>query len=228
MYILCEGGMLVTLAQPTGKRWNLFARELEDILRARNAELGLLDDRAKIHREKVRRLQQSLLKPKSFPTLTPEELDRVAEVFHLDDIEIMRLRAALLVTAIERTLMDRINQDDGLRAAEMMLPVVQEESALGTIRGRDYDFGQDSEEQLDSIIDYIDAAQLEIHLSRNVASHSERIEHAYQARKLFEMALAALDEADEDVQALQVWHVWHSAAAAGVGDAANRLEELGE
>src|SRR5256885_13731819 len=151
---------LMTIVQSTGKRWNLFARELEDILRAHHAELGFLDDRANIHQEKVRRLQQSLLKPKSFPTLTPEELDRVAEVFHLDDMEVMRLRAAVLVSAIERTLMDRINQDDALRAAETMLPVVreamekqfQEGNALGTIRGRDYDFGEDSEEQLESII----------------------------------------------------------------------------
>lgn len=222
--------------QSTGKRWNLFARELEDILRAHHAELGMLDDRANIHREQVRRLQQSLLKPRSFPTLTSEELDRVVEVFHLDDMEMMRLRAATLVTAIERTLMDRINQDDALRAAEAILPVVreamekqfQEESGLGTIRGRDYDFGQDSEEQLDSIIDYIDAARLEIHLSQHVASHSERVEHAHQAHKLFEMALAALAEVDEDVQGLQVWRVWHSVAVAGVSDAANRLEELGE
>ena len=226
----------MTTVQPTGKRWNLFARELEDILRAHQIELGLLDDRAGIHQEKVRRLKQSLLRPKSFPTLTPKELDNVAEVFHLDDMEVMRLRAAVLVSAIERTLMDRINQDDALRAAETMLPVVreamekqfQEESALGTVRGRDYDFSEDSEDQLDSIIDYIDAAQLEIHLSHNVASHSERVEHAYQARKQFEMALAALDEVDEDVRALHVWRVWHTAAAAGQSDAANLLEELGE
>lgn len=226
----------MTFERPTGKRWNLFARELEDILRAHCAELGALDERASIQREQVRRLQQSLLKPKSFPTLTSEELDRVAEVFHLDDWEMMRLRAATLVTAIERTLMDRINQDDALRAAEAILPVVreamekqfQEESDLGTNRGRDYDFGQDSEEQLDSIIDSIDAARLEIHLSQHVASHSERVEHAYQAHKLFEVALAALDEVDEDVQALQLWRVWQSMAAAGVSDATNRLEELGE
>ncbi len=226
----------MTIEQPTGKRWNLFARELEDILRMHHAELGLLDDRAGIHREKVRRLQQSLLKPKSFPTLTAEELGRVAEVFQLEDTEVTRLRAAVLGTAIERTLMDRINQDDALRAAEMMVPVIreamekqfQEENALGTIRGRDYDFSEDSEEQLDTIIDYIDAAQLEVHLSHDVASHRERVEHAHQARKLFEMALAALDEVDEDVQTLQVWRDWHTTAVAGLSDATNYLAELGE
>jgi hypothetical protein len=46
--------------QTTGRRWNLFAREMEDLLLARRLGLGHLDDRAGIHREKVRRLRRSL------------------------------------------------------------------------------------------------------------------------------------------------------------------------
>jgi len=55
------------------KRWNIFAAELEDILASRGVSLSLLDVRASVHREKVRRLSQSLLKPKSFPILTGSE-----------------------------------------------------------------------------------------------------------------------------------------------------------
>ena len=65
------------------KRWNIFARELEDILASRGLRLGHLDDRAGIHREKVRRLRQSLLRPKSFPVLNPSEMEAVAETFQL-------------------------------------------------------------------------------------------------------------------------------------------------
>src|SRR5436190_2098089 len=102
------------------KRWNLFARELENILAARGLKLGLLDDRVGIHREKVRRLQQSLLTPKRFPVLNPEEIDLLVQAFHLSEGEWVRLQAAMLATAIERMLMERIDQDNALLASEQI------------------------------------------------------------------------------------------------------------
>jgi len=126
----------------SAKRWNLFARELEDILATRNLGLGHLDDRAGIHREKVRRLIQSLRVPKSFPVLNTEEIHYIIEEFAFSENDVLRLRAAVLATSIEKTLMDRINQDDALLAAEQLFPVIfkalQEQvggiSGLGTIR----------------------------------------------------------------------------------------------
>lgn len=105
--------------------WNLFARVLQEILVAHGLGLGHLDDRAHIHPEKVRRLQRSLRVPKNFPVLTIEEMEEVAHVFKLDWQEQIRLRAAVLATSIEATLMDRINQDDALKAAEQILPIIQ-------------------------------------------------------------------------------------------------------
>ena len=61
------------------KRWNLFARELEDILATRHLGIGHLDDRAGIHREKIRRLIQSLGRPKSFPMLNAEEMEQIVK-----------------------------------------------------------------------------------------------------------------------------------------------------
>ena len=89
------------------KRWNIFAAELEDMLASRGVNLSLLDNRASIHREKVRRLRQSLLKPKSFPILSTDEMDKVIRVFGLNDTEVLRLRAAMLATSIEKMLIDR-------------------------------------------------------------------------------------------------------------------------
>ena len=106
------------------KRWNLFARELEDILAAYNLGLGHLDDRVGIHREKVRRLIQSLRVPKSFSILNTEEMDLLVQTLQLGNEEVLRLRTALLATAIERTLMDRINPDDALLAAEQTFPLL--------------------------------------------------------------------------------------------------------
>ena len=51
-------------------------------------------------------------------------MEAVSEKLQLTDAEILRLRAAILTTSIERMLMDRINQDDALVAAEQMLPLI--------------------------------------------------------------------------------------------------------
>lgn len=105
-------------------RWNIFARELEDILALRGIPLYALDSRAAIHREKVRRLRQSLDRPKSFPVLNPIELEQVAKTFQLSRDEIIRLRAAILAAAIEETLIERIDAQDALQAAEELFPVL--------------------------------------------------------------------------------------------------------
>jgi hypothetical protein len=106
------------------KRWNIFARELEDILAAHGFRLTHLDDRANIYSRKVSRLRDSLNKPKSFPVLNTEEMERVAVAFSLTDDEMLRLHAAILSTAIEEALMDRIDQDAALLAAEEIFPVI--------------------------------------------------------------------------------------------------------
>src|SRR5947209_15318140 len=110
---------------PVTRRWNLFARELEDILINHGLRLSQLDDRVSIHREKVRRLQRSLRVPKSFPTLNPDEMDMLVETCLLTEDEVLRLRAAIIAASIEALLMDRINQDDALKAAEQILPVIE-------------------------------------------------------------------------------------------------------
>lgn len=110
--------------QREDRQWNLFARELEDILAVHGFRLGHLNDRAEIHPEKVRRLQHSLRMPR-FHMLAPEELERVYDVFGFNHEERIRLKAAILATAIEVLLMNRINQDDALAAAEQMLPALR-------------------------------------------------------------------------------------------------------
>jgi hypothetical protein len=220
------------------KRWNLFARELEDILATRHLGIGHLDDRAGIHREKVRRLIQSLGRPKSFPMLNAEEMEQIVKEFKLSDSEILRLRAAILAASIERTLMDRIGHDEALTAAEQIFPIIFEamqeqinsSGGLGAVKGVDvipsgYD---ESDMALDSALETIDAAVAALHLSRNVASHTERIKRAREARNSFEEALADLNEVDDDIRAIAVWQYWYDEAQKGVAAANERLEELGE
>src|SRR5581483_9507556 len=100
-------------------RWNIFARELESILAARGLRLSHLDDRGVVfHREKVRRLQHSLKSPGHLTTLNPEEMTRLIATFGLSDLEQQRLRASLLATAVEMTLLDRIDARLALMASE--------------------------------------------------------------------------------------------------------------
>src|SRR5215831_8109088 len=112
--------------QITPKRWNLFARELEDILQDNGFRLGHLDDRAGIHRVKVLRLQHSLVECKNFPVLNPEELEQVEKVFNMTRQEHLRLLAALLSTGVERMLMDRLPCDRALLAAEQIQSIILE------------------------------------------------------------------------------------------------------
>ena len=56
--------------------------------------------------------------------LNPEEIEHVAKAFALTSDEVLRLRAAMLTTAIEEKLMDRIDQYDALHMAEQLLLVL--------------------------------------------------------------------------------------------------------
>src|SRR2546423_6405945 len=220
------------------KRWNIFAAELEDMLASRGVSLSLLDNRASIHREKVRRLRQSLLKPKSFPILSTDEMDKVIRVFGLNDTEVLRLRAAMLATSIEKMLMDRIQQDDALLAAEQLFPLLfkamqEGASDLGSVRGGDIIESEEDEIDivLESALEAIDSTTIAFQLSRNVASHTERIEKARQARDGFVMALKELEEGideDDDVRTTPAWQHWHADAQRGLAATNERLEELGE
>jgi hypothetical protein len=108
------------------KSGNLFAHELEEILAAHGQNLSQMDPRLGIPREKARRLLQSLRTPKSFPVLGPEELECLELELPLSGVEWTRLRAALLATAIERMLMDRLGQDKALQAAEQVVFLIDE------------------------------------------------------------------------------------------------------
>ena len=219
--------------------WNLFARVLQEVLAAHGASLGHLDDRVKIHPEKVRRLQRSLKVPKSFPVLNIDEMEQVFIIFRLNRHEKTRLRAALLATAIEETLMDRINQDDALRAAEQIFPII--EQALQTHAGDTIGIGAvkgqgerttmsrdiEIERELGGALDAIDRATLALHLSLNAEAHAERVERTRQARDSFESALLLLDTVDSAFKAHDAWHVWHNEAQQGLIAAKQRLTDLG-
>jgi tetratricopeptide (TPR) repeat protein len=223
--------------QTPHRSWNLFASVLQEILAAHGLGLGHLDDRAHIHREKVRRLQLSLRIPKSFPVLNIDEMEQVITIFQLTRNEKTRLRAAILATSIEETLMDRINPDDALKAAEQIFSIIEQalqEHAhdlvgIGAIKGGGAMASGESEidRKLGNAFTAIDHATLALHLSRNADSQVERVERAQQALNGFRSALAELDKATSLLKIQDVWQVWHDEAQNGLTAAQSRLASLG-
>jgi hypothetical protein len=217
--------------------WNLFASVLQEILAAHGLGLGHLDDRANIHREKVRRLQRSLKVPKSFPVLNIDEMEQVITTFGLNRKEKIRLRAAVLATSIEETLMDRISPDDALKAAEQILGIIEQAlqehahdlAGIGAVKGGSIMMSEESEidRKLGNALTAIDHATIALHLSRNADSQVERVECAQQARASFIAALAELDKAAPMLKANDAWLVWHDEAQNGLTAAQNRLVSLG-
>ena len=225
------------MTQPN-KRWNLFARELEDILTAHNLHLGLIDDRTDIHREKIRRLQKSLSTPKNFPVLNPEEMELLIEKFDLSEEERVRLRAALLATAIERMLMSRIDQDNALLASEKIGNILREtllaqfelDDELGSIRSGDSESIEDNEEDMkwNRAWSALDGGDLARQLSNDVISYREGLRWAKEADACYTESLTELDGLGEDSKSLQIWNIWHGDADAGRVSTRARLDDLGE
>lgn len=220
-----------------GVRWNLFARELEDVLAGKGLRLTQLDDRVGIHPEKVRRLQKSLLSAKSFPTLNPNEMELLTDACQLTSDEIVRLRAAILATAVESLLMDRISKTEALRAAEQVFPIIKtalldhlhESTGIGAFRKGDTsvdDSDMEQDVELEAALLALDHATMEWHLSYHVTLIPERLERAIQARDAFAAALRMLDHASPATKATREWSEWYDEAKQGHDAALERVTEL--
>ncbi len=222
-------------------RWNIFARELALILARRNLRLGHLDNRKDehgplVHPEKVRRLQRSLFTPKNLATLSPQELQRIVKAFDLNAEEEARLRAALLATAVEMLLMDRVDTHTALLAADetfhTLLDALRQEPPLPGMSGvrdpapeRPYEvFPAAYPAPLEHAVGAIERATLALHLSEDQVPTSERIDRAAEAQMGYTRALDILDRAtDTDGEA---WAFWREEAARGKAYAAQRLLAL--
>lgn len=219
------------------KRWNLFARELEDLLCKHGYDLNDLTREAGLHPEKVRRLKQSLALPK-FHILNPEELEQVSMSFAFTGEEQLRLRAAILATAVEETLMNRIDPENALRAAEEIFPLLVEAlkhrygrlSGLAATRGAGMgDEATSINEILDPILERFDQAMLALHLSRQSQTDHERFEQATMAHDRFTNVLAHLDAlrvTDPAIMQDAAWQLWYQETQKSLAMVENDLSQL--
>jgi hypothetical protein len=201
-------------------RWNLFARELEDLLYKHGRNLNDLISEAGLHPEKVRRLKQSLVLPR-FNILNPEDLEQVSEFFAFTGEEQLRVRAAILATAVEETLMNRIDPHDALHAAEEIFPLLvdalrqrfgRQSGLAATRRACMTNESTSTDDILDPILKRFDQATLALHLSRQSQTLAEQVEQATRARDLFTIVLAdleALSVADPTITQDDAWQLWH-------------------
>lgn len=216
--------------------WNIFARELQNVLRRHNLDLSRLDDRVGIHPEKVRRLVQSLSSPKSFPVLNVEEMDQLITALNLSEGEIIHLRAAVLAASVERTLMDRINQDDALQATNQIFPIIlhaledesESDEGLGNTRGGPDMTANDNsglDEVFRSAYDALDAGEGALSLSSQLSS-AKKPSQLNLAVTQFTGALEALNKIPNSMHSLPQWRDSQQRAQKGLKSAQEQLARL--
>ncbi len=206
-------------------RWNIFARELENILAARGLRLSHLDDRGVVfHREKVRRLQHSLKSPGHLTMLNPEEMTRLIATFGLSDLEQQRLQASLLATAVEMALLDRADAQLALMAAEDVFDILfaafrarPEMTVASRIKAAAFTdeaepFG---DEQFELALDLLDRACLALSLGRAASSPRSRAIRTYEAAGGFARALQCLQNCRFPTHESREWRYWYDEAEAG-------------
>ncbi|HEV8193147.1 MAG TPA: hypothetical protein VGP82_16925 [Ktedonobacterales bacterium] len=213
-------------------RWNVFAAVLEDVLQAHGHRLGQLDDRAGIHPEVVRRLQVSLHLPR-FYVLSPDDLDTVLNTFCLTMAEKVKLRAAVLATAVEAKLMDRIDAATALDIAWAILPLL--EQALrkqledgGSIRLDDEDSSAEFtpfDRRFETELEFMERGLLAMHLADAAQS---RIEEEAQIREAHGWFLLARDGFDIAAPSHRddTWQYWREKAQSALEQTSARMRDF--
>jgi hypothetical protein len=221
----------------TDLKWNLFAREIEALLQRRNLSFGALSSKAGIHPGKVQRLRRALTKP-IFHTLSPDDLDMMITTFDLTAEEEIRLRAALLATAIERLLMDRIDPKNALQAAEELLPLLvkglreraSQSGGIGAIRRVSMKDETTLENLLEDVLESFDRAMLALHLSQQVDTPGEQIGHLRKAHDDFASVIKELEvlaQNDPFIKTTELWELWKAEAQHFLNVVEQKLKQFG-
>jgi len=220
----------------SGTRWNIFARELEIVLEAHSFRLGqLLSQRIVFSSQKINRLKHSLTSSAHLTTLNPEEMERLINIMQLDDLEQKRLNAALLATAVEMTLLDRIDPHTALMAADDVFRIlfdalqVQPNVMVGVKAGTMMDeIEAIGDLAFTQALDLIDRATLTIHVSRNAGSIPARVARAHEAFDTYTQAQELLQQAQDPPHGHEDWQYWYSEARSGCASAKLLWQAEGE
>jgi hypothetical protein len=218
------------------KRWNIFARELENLLAARRIRLELLHEVITIFPDKARRLAQSLYEPGYFPLLNNGELEDLTLTCHLSHAEVLHLKAAVLATSVEKMLLGyTLDEEKALQTADTTFPffldvlqqIDDEANDQDAIRG-DLFLAMDNtnDRALNDAYHSFDNGEMALYLSEHAVSKQERVESARQACHYFKQALEELDTAEIHIRTTQGWHDWRAEIQRSLTSAEIRLQAL--
>ena len=205
-------------------QWNIFARELDAILRAHGSRIGLLDNHEEIalHPQVVQRLLRSLHSPKPLVVLNPDVLTNIIQVYAMSIDERRRLKAAILATAVQRILMDRVDASLVLMISnnvfDLLLAAFVAHPALESlVRQSSFTSPPNGTEAtpLFEALDVLDQCTVELHLTLQTESDEERRRMALQTYQAFGFALTLLEQCSQDVRQAPDWEYWYREAQSG-------------
>lgn len=214
--------------------WNIFARELRNVLNRHKRDLEDLDVYVGIHPETARLIILSLDTPPSLPVLNIEEMELLMGRLHLEQHDILRLKAAMLTTAIQRELALHIRRDDARLAADQIFPTIfksleeqANERKLGNERGGDMEGRANSE--LDFLLipalNALHSGWEKLSQSEDVREQNLRVKKAHEACRDFTEAITYLESLNSATRLKPGWKHKYRDAQKGLALAQKQLKK---
>jgi hypothetical protein len=162
--------------------------------------------------------------------LNPTDLEKVIKAFELEPLEVIRLHAAIIATAVMQILIDRIPLEDALDATEKVYKDVVTAMRKGVkqfsrIRKISNPSGSlDLEEMLEYLLPGFDRGIIALQLGESLLDETQRLEYLQQARICFEAAQQALNEVGPEVKKMEIWLEWHTRLEEQLSEVEDEIE----
>ena len=218
------------MVNENGIEWGIFARELKRVFKDLGIPHTYLDDLKDdqgtiVDKRKAARIWASLDSPKHFAILNPTELSRLIAKLELKVEAQTRLQAAILATAVEITLMNRIPSDLALMASKQVFEMLhgaltRDPNLASSIKGgnRVLTGGIPNvqtvamSQAFETAKRCMDDAVLILHACNNALNLADRTNFASDAIALYTRAIELLQKAQGSVTETDDWEYWYNQA----------------
>lgn len=207
---------------------NVFARELALILDERGLQWSQLEEMVGLDSTTVERLEQALRLSQS-TVLSLDDMELLDKALLLNASEQGRLKGALLVMELKRTLHDQLHPAYVRQIIEQIFPLLVEaaiktdlDTLQKSVRG-DHDAREDT--TWSAIWQMLDAADLAMQLSRGL-SEEEQKRRLREARMYLEGALERLEKLPGGARSLRIWQTCQQKASKNLKTANRRLQSF--
>ncbi len=215
-------------ATPAPEHWNIFARELEKVLKKSGKTFNdLIKMRIVYYPQYIQRLEDSRISSRHLHTLNADAVGRLFVALSLNETEKNRIRASLIATETERLVLNRMDPYipyAALMAADDVYRVLN--TALNAHQAPDLErAGFRAATALntlayDQAVDLIEGAMLSLNFRDKAADPAATSALAQKAYNDLTRALALLDEAKIQIEYQQQdqpdeWLFWRDEAIRG-------------